>query len=77
MIAVELTITFQTSSFLHNIHHINLLIDPKDYLIGKVEVYNIMGGLTRFTLGKVTEQKKFKQDFFTFVPPDGVRVVEE
>jgi len=60
-----------------DVHHINLLIDPKDYLIGKVEVYNIVGGLTRFALGKVTEQKKFKQDFFTFVPPDGVRVVEE
>jgi outer membrane lipoprotein-sorting protein len=60
-----------------DVHHINLLIDPRDYLIGKVEVNNIMGGLTRFTLGKVTEQKKFKQDFFTFVPPDGVRVVEE
>jgi len=60
-----------------DVHHINLLIDPNDYLIGKVEVYNIVGGLTRFALGKVTEQKKFKQDFFTFVPPDGVRVVEE
>ena len=60
-----------------DVHHIRLLIDPKDYLIGKVEVYNIVGGLTRFVLGKVTEQKKFKQDFFTFVPPDGVRVIEE
>jgi outer membrane lipoprotein-sorting protein len=60
-----------------DVHHINLLIHPKDYLIGKVEVYNIMGGLTRFTLGKVTEQKKFKQDFFSFVPPEGVRVLEE
>ena len=60
-----------------DVHHINLVIDPKDYLIGKVEVYNIVGGLTRFVLGKVTEQKKFKQDFFTFVPPDGVRVIEE
>jgi len=60
-----------------DVHHINLLINPTDYLIGKVEVYNIMGGLTRFTFGKVTEQKKFKQDFFTFVPPEGVRVVEE
>ena len=60
-----------------DVHHINLLIDPKDYLIQRVEVYNIMGGLTRFTLGKVTEQKKFKPDFFTFVPPNGVRVLEE
>jgi len=60
-----------------DVHHINLVIDPKDYLIGKVEVYNIVGGLTRFVLGKVTEQKRFKQDFFTFVPPAGVRIIEE
>ena len=60
-----------------DVHHINLLINPKDYLIRKVEVYNILGGLTRFTLGKVREVKKFNPDFFTFVPPDGVRIIEE
>ena len=60
-----------------DVHRINLLIHPKDFLIRKVEVYNIMGGVTRFSLGKVTEHKKFKQDFFSFVPPEGVRVLEE
>jgi outer membrane lipoprotein-sorting protein len=58
-------------------HHIDLLVDPKKFLIRKVEVYDLMGGVTRFTLGEVTEEKKFKQDFFTFSPPPGVRVIEE
>ena len=73
----EITLELTPNPAWPDVHHINLLIHPKDYLIHKVEVYNIMGGVTRFTLGKVTEQKKFKQDFFTFVPPEGVRVVEE
>ena len=60
-----------------DVHHITLLVHPKEYLIEKAEVTNIMGGVTRFNLGQVTEQKKFKQGFFTFVPPEGVRVIEE
>jgi outer membrane lipoprotein-sorting protein len=58
-------------------HHIDLLVNPKGFLIQKVEVYDLMGGVTRFTLGEVTEQKKFKQGFFSFVPPPGVRIIEE
>ncbi len=60
-----------------DVHHINLQIQPEEYLIRKVEVFNIMGGVTRFSLGNVTEEKKLKQDFFAFVPPEGVRVIEE
>jgi outer membrane lipoprotein carrier protein len=60
-----------------DVHHINLWINPKDFLIQRVEVYDLMGGVTRFYLGEVTEQKKFKQDFFTFVPPPGVQVIED
>jgi outer membrane lipoprotein-sorting protein len=58
-------------------HYIDLLVNPKEFLIQKVEVYDLMGGVTRFNLGEVTEQKDFKPDFFTFVPPPGVRIIEE
>jgi outer membrane lipoprotein carrier protein len=60
-----------------DVHHINLSVNPKDFLIQKVEVYDLMGGVTRFYLGEVTEQKKFSQNFFTFVPPPGVQVIED
>ncbi len=60
-----------------DVQHINLSVNPKDFLIQRVEVYDLMGGVTRFYLGEVTEQKKFKQDFFTFVPPQGVQVIED
>jgi outer membrane lipoprotein carrier protein len=60
-----------------DVHHINLSVNPKDFLIHRVEVYDPIGGVTRFYLGEVTEQKKFKQDFFTFVPPPGIQVIED
>jgi outer membrane lipoprotein-sorting protein len=60
-----------------DVHHIDLSVGRKDSLIQKVEVYDLMGGVTRFYLGEVTEEKKFKPDFFTFVPPPGVRVIED
>jgi outer membrane lipoprotein-sorting protein len=60
-----------------DIRHINIWVRPKEYTIQRVEVHNVMGGLTRFNLGELTEQKKFKPDFFTFVPAPGVRVIED
>jgi outer membrane lipoprotein-sorting protein len=42
-----------------------------------VEIYNLLGTVTRFTLGDLREIKRFETGFFQFTVPDGVRVVEE
>lgn len=56
---------------------INLSVDKKDYAIRVVEIYNTFGGVTRFNLGDVSVQKEFEKDFFKFVVPEGVKVIEE
>ncbi len=59
------------------IDHIDLTITPGTFHIQKVEIYNLLGGLTRFKLGDSVKEERFKDDFFTFTPPPGTRVIEE
>jgi hypothetical protein len=42
-----------------------------------VEIYNILGGLTRFRLGDKIKEEAFKEDFFRFKIPEGAKIVEE
>jgi outer membrane lipoprotein carrier protein len=60
-----------------DIDHIDLTITPGTFHIQKVEIYNLLGGLTRFKLGDSIKEERFKDDFFTFTPPPGTRVIEE
>jgi outer membrane lipoprotein-sorting protein len=46
------------------------------YVIRVLEIYNPLGGVTRFTLGALTVRNDLSDDLFRFVPPDGVRVME-
>lgn len=59
------------------IDHIDLTIMPGSFHIQKVEIYNLLGGLTRFKLGDSLKEERFKDDFFQFTPPPGTRVIEE
>ncbi len=60
-----------------DIDHIDLYLTPEDYRIEKVEIYNILGGLTRFQLGDKIKQESFKEDFFRLEIPKGAKVVQE
>lgn len=59
------------------IDHIDLTITPGSFHIQKVEIYNLLGGLTRFRLGDSIKEERFKDDFFKFSPPPGTRIIEE
>ena len=58
------------------IHHINISVAQGDNTIRVVEIYNYLGGMTRFTLGDLSVKEKFEQGFFGFVAPKGVQVIE-
>jgi len=60
-----------------DIDHIDLTVTPGSFQIRKVEIYNLLGGLTRFKLGDSLKEEKFKDDFFRFTPPPGTRIIEE
>jgi outer membrane lipoprotein carrier protein len=60
-----------------DIDHIDLTITPGTFHIQKVEIYNLLGGLTRFNLGDSIKEERFREDFFKFTPPEGTRIIEE
>ncbi|MGD8226706.1 MAG: outer membrane lipoprotein carrier protein LolA [Desulfobacteraceae bacterium] len=59
------------------IQHIMLSISEEDYTIRKVETHNQIGGITRFILGDLSVKEKFPEDFFKFVAPEGVKVIQQ
>ena len=60
-----------------DIDHIDLTVTPGSFHIQKVEIYNLLGGLTRFKLGDSIKEERFSDDFFKFTPPAGARIIEE
>ncbi len=59
------------------VEHIEISVAAGDYSIRVVEIHNYVGGITRFTLGEKMHRQSFGKDFFAFVVPEGVRVIEE
>jgi outer membrane lipoprotein-sorting protein len=59
------------------VDHIKISVAEGDYIIRVVEIHNYVGGVTRFILAKRMLQQTFDEDFFKFVVPEGVRVIEE
>lgn len=49
----------------------------ESHQIRQVDIYNQVGGITRFILEAFTKEESFPEDFFRFVPPEGVKVVKE
>lgn len=60
-----------------DITQIDLHVHAPDYTLEKVEIYNIMGGLTRFKLDGTIQQGAFKEDFFRLEIPEGTRIIED
>jgi outer membrane lipoprotein-sorting protein len=59
------------------VDHIKISVAEGDYAIRVVEIHNYVGGTTRFILANRMIQQAFDEDFFRFVVPEGVRVIEE
>jgi outer membrane lipoprotein-sorting protein len=60
-----------------DITHIDLYVTKDDYRIKRVDIYNILGGLTRFRLGDKIKEEKFKEDFFRLEIPEGAKLIED
>jgi outer membrane lipoprotein-sorting protein len=58
------------------INRIILTVTP-EYKIGVVNIFNQLGGITRFTLDSLAAREKFEKGFFRFVPPAGVKLIDE
>ena len=56
---------------------LTLTINPKTYLVDKLEFANALGEETRFTFSQIKLDVQLAPDFFSFKPPPGVQVVRE
>lgn len=56
---------------------LTLTINPKTYLVDKLQFSNAMGEETRFAFSQIKLNVKLAPDFFSFKPPPGVQVVRE
>ncbi len=57
------------------ISRVTLTLTPRHY-IRVMDIHNQLGSITRFKLEGLKEEK-FNKDFFRFIVPDGVRLIEE
>lgn len=60
-----------------DIDYLKVVIRKGDFAIQRVEIYNNIGGLTRFLLTEWEEKHRFESEFFSFCPPPGVKLIEE
>ncbi len=56
---------------------LTLTINPKTYLVDRLEFANALGEETRFAFSQMKLDIKLGADFFHFTPPPGVQVVRE
>ena len=59
-----------------DIDRIVITVTP-GHRIRAVDIHNLLGTVTRFTLGEFREMERFDKEFFEFTAPEGVRVVDE
>jgi len=59
------------------IDHLELFILERGYSIKQIDIYNTIGGLTRFIFNRWEEKEPFKKGFFSFSPPSDVEVFEK
>jgi outer membrane lipoprotein-sorting protein len=60
-----------------DIDHLKVMLLRNDYTIKQVEIYNMVGGLTRFVFSDMQEKDRFEEAFFSFSPPHGTRIIEQ
>ncbi len=56
---------------------LTLTINPRTYLVDKLEFANALGEETRFAFSQMKLDVKLTPEFFHFTPPPGVQVVRE
>jgi outer membrane lipoprotein-sorting protein len=60
-----------------DIDHLEVMILRNDYTIKQVEIYNMVGGLTRFVFSGLKETNRLEGAFFSFSPPHGTKIIEQ
>jgi outer membrane lipoprotein-sorting protein len=60
-----------------DVDHICLLVERTSCNIHVVEIYDLLGGITRFTLDELSVRKNLKKEDFTFKAPSGVKTVKQ
>jgi outer membrane lipoprotein-sorting protein len=59
------------------IDHLEVIVLKRDFALEQVDIYNNIGGLTRFLLTDWEERDRFGEEFFSFSSPPGVKVLEK
>lgn len=59
------------------IDHLELIMLKRDFSIKQIDIYNNIGGLTRFLFNRWEEKGPFKKGFFSFSPLPDVKVLEK
>ena len=59
------------------IDHLELIILKQDFSFKQIEIYNTIGGLTRFIFKRWEEKESFIKGFFSFFPPSDVTIFEK
>lgn len=60
-----------------DIDHLEVIICKGDFAINQVDIYNTIGGLTRFVLSSWKQKDRFGKGFFSFFPPPDIEVIEK
>jgi outer membrane lipoprotein-sorting protein len=58
------------------IDHLELIVFKRDFAIKQIDIYNNIGGVTKFVFRR-WEERSCKKESFSFSPPSDVRVVEK
>lgn len=59
------------------IDHLELILLKRDFSIKRIDIYNNIGGLTRFLFNRWEEKGPFKKGFFSFSPLPDIKVLEK
>jgi outer membrane lipoprotein carrier protein len=57
------------------IDHLEVFIDNGSFAIKQVSIYNNVSGVTKFFFNNWSQGKNFSDDFFSFVPPSGTKLI--
>jgi outer membrane lipoprotein-sorting protein len=57
-----------------DIDHLELIIGKGDFIITQVDIFNTIGGLTRFMLSDLWEDVSLREGLFSFSAPPGTKV---
>jgi outer membrane lipoprotein-sorting protein len=59
------------------VDHIDLLVERDNFDISVVEIHDLLGTITRFTMEQMTVRKDLRKEDFTFKAPIGVKTIKE